>query len=74
MLKELFEEAFALWKNRTVDEKPKEGSPVFDHFRKKLEPAIAQVIADLEYKDFVTKDHQKPSFHTMRALTRMRVQ
>ena len=63
MLKDCLREHGAVEKQELSKiKKPKEGSPVFDHFRKKLEAAIAQVIANLEYKDFVTKDHQKPSF------------
>jgi hypothetical protein len=55
VLKELFVEAFNLWDAKTADERPKEGSPVYDHFKKKLEPAITQIIKDLGFTDFIVK-------------------
>ena len=55
MLKELFADAFNVWKGRTADERPKEGSPVYDYFKKKLEPTINQVIKDLGFMDLTVK-------------------
>jgi SpoVK/Ycf46/Vps4 family AAA+-type ATPase len=55
MLKELFVEAFNLWNRRTAVERPTEGSPVYDHFKKKLEPTMNQIITDLGFKGFIVK-------------------
>ncbi len=55
MIKELFEEAFSLWNNRTAGERPRRGTPVFDHFRQKLEPEIRRTIEALGFREFTVK-------------------
>lgn len=55
MIKQLFEEAFRLWNSRTADERPSRGTPVFDHFRQKLEPEIRRIIRGLGFGQFTVK-------------------
>lgn len=55
MLQELFQEAFRLWDAKGADEKLGKGSPTYDHFKEKLEPAISQIIRDMGFKDFAVK-------------------
>lgn len=55
MLKELLDDTFELWRKRSVTEKPGKGSPVYDLFKDKMEPAIDQAVRELGFLNFSVK-------------------